>query len=177
MIMSHNNKSRGENTDSRPEIFNNSADKSSFSGSQISVQTNFFTARKSPSKFPAQIFRFLPAFSDILHDKLSYFISKMAETPNIINITPADHNDIEQIVLLAKQLLISHFDYDGEYFQLDVNHRQAMTDWVKYHLGAANQFILVARPDAGQPEICGFISGYIKPLFPWFKITGNKTAD
>ena len=94
----------------------------------------------------------------------------MAETPNIINITPADHNDIEQIVLLTKQLLISHLDYDGEYFQLDVNHRQAITDWVKYHLGAANQFILVARPDAGQPEICGFISGYIKPLFPWFKI-------
>ena len=89
-----------------------------------------------------------------------------------MNIRPATTDDLEGIVALTEDLLENHLEYDLEYFELAESHRLYLEDWVKYHLGSISQFILVSEITASgkKPVLTGYISGYIKPLFPWFKI-------
>ena len=83
----------------------------------------------------------------------------------------ANQEDLAKITALGLHLLSSHISYDEEYFQLEDNSPQFYSDWARLHINSSNQFIFVSEND-GETEktITGFISGYIKILFPWFKI-------
>lgn len=90
-----------------------------------------------------------------------------------MHIRLAFTKDIESITELGQQLLFLHQTFDPDYYILEEDFRQKFSDWTKYQLKSLNQFIIVAEKEFNSPEnkkIVGFISGYLKSLFPWFKI-------
>lgn len=85
-----------------------------------------------------------------------------------MHIRPAELNDIGALVKLGKTLLSLHTVYDFEYYDLEDNFDELFANWVKDQLNHPYQFIIVAQnPTDG--KIVGFISGFIKYLYPWFK--------
>lgn len=90
----------------------------------------------------------------------------------MIHIRSADTDDIGPIIDLGQQLLYLHQTFDPDYYILEEDFRQKFSDWVKYQLNSPNQFIIIAENEVNSSEhkkIVGFISGYLKSLFPWFK--------
>lgn len=74
--------------------------------------------------------------------------------------------DIPAITALGKQLLTMHTEFDPNYYALEQNFDELFGNWAKEHVNHPSQFILVA--DNGAGSIVGFISGFIKQLYPWF---------
>lgn len=86
-----------------------------------------------------------------------------------MHIRLIEERDIPEIISLGRQLLELHQEYDLQYYQLEDNFNNLFEDWVKQQIGSSYQFILVAQ-DESAGKIAGFISGFIKALFPWFKV-------
>ncbi len=88
-------------------------------------------------------------------------------------IRPATVEDIPSLLALAKQLFDLHFQFDSEYYQLEPNFDELFTSWLREQLTYYNnQFILVAQNSElqnSEKKITGFISGFIKSLYPWFR--------
>ena len=85
-----------------------------------------------------------------------------------MHIRAAQIEDLQQIVLLGRSLLDLHKEYDYEYYQLEENFDQLFGFWVRDQLNNLSQFIIVAQNPADN-KIVGFISGFTKYLFPWFR--------
>ena len=83
-----------------------------------------------------------------------------------MNIRLARHADIPQIITLGKQLLDLHFEFDQKYYDLEASFDRDFYNWAAEQIGFPGKFILVAEENG---IITGFISGFIKYLFPWFK--------
>lgn len=93
-------------------------------------------------------------------------------------IRPAEYKDVPQIVDLGRQLLDLHVSYDPDYYALENNFEELFTSWVKEQIGMPSQFLLVATEKSPEDtsmqmspgeHISGFISGFLKALFSWFK--------
>lgn len=85
-----------------------------------------------------------------------------------MHIRAAQIEDLPQIVLLGRSLLDMHKEYDYDYYQLEENFDELFGFWARDQLNNLLQFIIVAQnPDDN--KIIGFISGFIKYLYPWFK--------
>lgn len=85
-----------------------------------------------------------------------------------MHIRHANVEDIQPIVKLGKKLLDLHTQFDFDYYQLEENFDELFGLWVQNQLNHPYQFIIVAQnPDSG--NTVGFISGFIKYLYPWFK--------
>lgn len=84
-----------------------------------------------------------------------------------MHIRPAITEDIPQLIKLGRNLLDLHATWDNEYYLLEEDFDISFANWLKDQLIYPNQFILVATDE--QTIIMGFISGFIKALFPWFK--------
>lgn len=85
-----------------------------------------------------------------------------------MHIRAATLDDVPQLVKLGRQLLTLHTEYDSDYYQLEENFDDSFGSWVKDQLNHPYQFILIAQNPVDY-KIIGFISGFIKSLFPWFK--------
>lgn len=86
-----------------------------------------------------------------------------------MHIRPAEIKDIPDIVRLGLILLELHTQFDNFYYQLEPNFGQHFEKWIKDCLNNPTQFILIAEIDT-PVKIAGFISGFIKPLYPWFRV-------
>ncbi len=84
-----------------------------------------------------------------------------------MHIRPAITEDIPQLIKLGRHLLDIHYTFDPDYYVLEENFDESFGNWLKDQLIYPNQFILVATDE--NKVIMGFISGFIKALFPWFK--------
>lgn len=85
-----------------------------------------------------------------------------------MHIRPAEIDDLGQIVKLGKELLTLHTEFDFDYYQLEDNFDELFGTWVKDQINHQYQFILVAQ-NPHDNQIVGFISGFIKYLYPWFR--------
>lgn len=90
-----------------------------------------------------------------------------------MHIRPAQLADCPAIIPLGKNLLELHGDFDPNYYLLESNFDQLFGLWVNDQIGKQTQFLFVAETD--EKEIVGFISGFLKSLYPWFqtKIVGH----
>ena len=84
-----------------------------------------------------------------------------------MHIRPAEHQDIPNIICLGKDLLTLHHEFDNSYYALEDNFDQSFGEWVRQQLLYPANVLIVAQEDK---EIIGFISGYIKSLYPWFRV-------
>lgn len=84
-----------------------------------------------------------------------------------MHIRPAETGDIPELIKLGKNLLDNHATWDREYYTLEEDFDLSFGNWLKDQMTYPNQFILVATDE--EKVIMGFISGFIKALFPWFK--------
>lgn len=82
-----------------------------------------------------------------------------------MHIRSAETKDVGDIIRLGKDLLKIHEQLDPGYYRLEDDFDVSFGRWVRSCLGNPNQFIFVAKKDA---KIIGFISGFIKFLYPWF---------
>lgn len=85
-----------------------------------------------------------------------------------MHIRLATIDDLPQIVKLGKELLHQHGEFDFDYYQLEENFDELFGTWVKDQLNHPYQFIIVGQ-DPADGTIVGFISGFVKYLYPWFK--------
>ncbi|MCL4338757.1 GNAT family N-acetyltransferase [Patescibacteria group bacterium] len=87
-----------------------------------------------------------------------------------MRIRPATAEDTPHIVKLGRQLLELHTVFDFDYYQLEPDFDVQFAQWVHQQLSTPYQFIFVSEEEnGGQPVISGFISGFMKALYPWFK--------
>lgn len=86
-----------------------------------------------------------------------------------MHIRPAQIKDIPDIIRLGRLLLELHSQFDNSYYQLEQNFDGLFEKWVIGCLNNSSQFIFVAETTAPD-KIAGFISGFIKPLYPWFRV-------
>lgn len=86
-----------------------------------------------------------------------------------MHIRQAELKDLPEIVRLGRFLLDLHAQFDYGYYQLDQDFDRYFANWVKDCLNNSSQFIFVAETTEPQ-KIVGFISGFIKPLYPWFRV-------
>lgn len=77
-------------------------------------------------------------------------------------------DDVPQLIQLGKQLWDLHLEFDPEYYLLENTFTETFSSWVYEQLNSPYQFIIVAH-DENNLEIIGFIAGFLKYLFPWFK--------
>ncbi|OGG26621.1 hypothetical protein A2960_00420 [Candidatus Gottesmanbacteria bacterium RIFCSPLOWO2_01_FULL_39_12b] len=84
-----------------------------------------------------------------------------------MHIRLAQHQDIPKIVSLGKNLFELHHGFDNDYYALEDNFEEFFSDWVRQQLSFSNNILLVAQENN---EIVGFISGFIKSLYPWFRV-------
>lgn len=82
----------------------------------------------------------------------------------------AKPEDINAISILWLQLMDLHHRIDPQYYSLKEDRQAIFCQWLTYQLKSPTQFFFVAEEDstAGESNIKGFISGYIKSLYPWF---------
>lgn len=86
-------------------------------------------------------------------------------------IKPAENKDIPEIVNLFSELLELHKTIDPDYYQYEADYTSKLNSWAEQILNSTTQFILVFTDKVNDEErVLGFISGYIKYLFPWYKI-------
>ena len=86
-----------------------------------------------------------------------------------MHIRSATLEDIPQIVKLGRKLWELHITFDSDYYQLEDSFEELFGSWVKEQLSRPNQFIFVAEDGNSEDKIVGFISGFIKALYPWFR--------
>ena len=86
-------------------------------------------------------------------------------------IRSVEINDLSDIVNLLSLLMTMHQEIDEEYFKTEEDVQAYLKQWAERHLNSSSQFLLVAEEtQEKKKKIVGFIAGYIKYLFPWFKI-------
>ncbi|MBI4990741.1 GNAT family N-acetyltransferase [Candidatus Gottesmanbacteria bacterium] len=78
-------------------------------------------------------------------------------------------DDIPSLLRLGRQIFLTHQNFDYTYYELEGNFDELFTNWIKQHINQPQQFILVAIESEESPDIVGFISGFLKALYPWFK--------
>ena len=86
-----------------------------------------------------------------------------------VHIRPAIEKDCGRIAQLLHQLFEVHLQFDPLYYQLEADCLDKFGHWALNQLNTFNQFILVAVDKENKENAIGFVSGYIKFLFPWFK--------
>lgn len=84
-----------------------------------------------------------------------------------MHIRPAQAKDIPKLIQLGKQLLNYHVWLDREYYLLEDNFDTEFNWWLADQIGSTSKLLLVAHNDVN--KIVGFISGFIKALYPWFR--------
>lgn len=87
-------------------------------------------------------------------------------------IRKASSKDIPDLVKLGKQLLDLHTQFDRKYYELENNVEDLFRNWIISQIDQPNQFIFIAEeqnPALASGKIVGFISGFLKSLYPWFK--------
>lgn len=83
-----------------------------------------------------------------------------------MNIRPAELKDIERVTQLGRQLLDLHATFDKDYYTLEENFNVLFSEWVKEQITTPQRFVFVAEEEN---LIVGFISGFLKALYPWFR--------
>ncbi|MCJ7740279.1 GNAT family N-acetyltransferase [Candidatus Microgenomates bacterium] len=78
-------------------------------------------------------------------------------------------DDLPQLVALGRQLLEMHLSYDPEYYLLEDNFDELFGNWIKGEFDKPNSLLMVAEETEPEKKIIGFISGFIKYLYPWFR--------
>lgn len=89
-----------------------------------------------------------------------------------MHIRLASEKDMPHLIRLGKQLLTSHVSFDSSYYALEENFDSLFAVWVRQQLYSSSQFLFVAEyitPEGESARVVGFISGFVKALFPWFK--------
>lgn len=95
-----------------------------------------------------------------------------------MHIRPGENRDIPQIIKLGRQLWELHTSFDPNYYALEESFDVLFEAWVKDQLSSAYQFLNVAENiiipqelngQIQESRIIGFVAGFLKPLFPWFK--------
>lgn len=81
-------------------------------------------------------------------------------------IRMAKPEDLEQIVHLGKQLLELHAEWESDYYALEDNFNDSFASWITEQTTNLSKFLYLAEDNG---KIVGFISGYLKTLYPWFK--------
>jgi len=84
-----------------------------------------------------------------------------------MNIRPAEAKDIKSLIQLGKQLLDLHVTFDQDYYTLEENFIQLFQEWITEQIAPSQRFILLAEENS---QVIGFIAGFIKALYPWFKV-------
>jgi ribosomal protein S18 acetylase RimI-like enzyme len=84
----------------------------------------------------------------------------------------AFESDIPKLTELGISLLKQHSDFDIDYYDLEYNSYFLFNRWLQDQFKNPSVFLIVAEKEE-TAEIIGFISGFLKALFPWFK---NKTV-
>lgn len=85
-----------------------------------------------------------------------------------MQITKATIEDIPLITTFGQSLIKMHYDFDPEYYMFDEDgFSPAFTDWLKGQITIPSSIIWVAKEN---DSVIGFISGFVKYLFPWFRI-------
>lgn len=79
----------------------------------------------------------------------------------------AQPEDVPQIASLGKMLLTMHQAFDQPYYQLEEQFDQQFGSFLMQHINHPHQFAIVALEGE---RIVGFISGFVKSLYPWFKV-------
>ncbi len=82
-------------------------------------------------------------------------------------IRKAESKDSEQIVFLGKHLLELHTEWEKDYYALEDNFNYSFASWVTEQTTNQSKFLYVAEDNG---KIVGFVSGYLKSFYPWFKI-------
>jgi len=83
-----------------------------------------------------------------------------------MHVRPAVIKDMPELIQLGKQLLNYHVWLDRDYYLLEDNFDTEFRLWLMDQLGPSTRLLLVA---VDKDKITGFISGFIKALYPWFK--------
>ena len=92
-----------------------------------------------------------------------------------MHVRVAKLEDIPSIVSLGRSLLEAHVGYDFDYYQLEGNFDELFATWAKEQINASYQFLFVAEDEILEGNegktspIIGFVSGFLKALYPWFK--------
>lgn len=87
-----------------------------------------------------------------------------------MHIRIGEYKDIPQIVKLGKQLLELHGEFDKDYYLLEEDFENLFAGWLKEQMNLPSAFFLVAeRTENEEERIVGFVSGFLKALFPWFR--------
>lgn len=83
-------------------------------------------------------------------------------------IRRATEDDMSSITELGRGLTSLHLEFDPEYYVFDAqNFSSSFSEWLKGQLLVASSLLLVAVEDG---KIVGFMSGFVKYLFPWYTI-------
>ena len=84
-----------------------------------------------------------------------------------MNIRPAIDTDFPLLVRLGKLLFEQHRVQDAEYYKMEEEFDSHFSRWLTEQITIPNRFVFTATEE---DSIRGFISGYVKYLFPWLKI-------
>lgn len=85
-----------------------------------------------------------------------------------MQITKATKDDIPLITAFGKRLIQLHRDFDPSYYTYDeVGFTPDFSTWLDNQIITPSSIVLVAKEDG---QVVGFLSGFIKFLFPWFTI-------
>lgn len=86
----------------------------------------------------------------------------------IMIVRRAEERDIPAITELGKNLTSLHIEFDPEYYLFDtVGFSSSFSAWLKTQVPISTSLLLVSEENG---IIVGFMSGFIKFLFPWYKI-------
>lgn len=85
-----------------------------------------------------------------------------------MEIREANPADIPLLVLFGQKLTKMHLDFDPEYYTFDEKEfPSAFANWIRSQIDLPSSIVVVAKEN---DEIVGFLSGFVKYLFPWFNI-------
>jgi len=86
-----------------------------------------------------------------------------------MRIRPAQTEDTASIINLGHCLISEHQKLDLFHYQVEEDFSGLFSNWVRDTMANLNHFIIVAENEEDESKIIGFISGFIKVLYPWFK--------
>ena len=86
----------------------------------------------------------------------------------MITIRSAELKDIKDIIEIFTYLIKIHLEFDRQYYRTGKNFNSSVENWIKAQIEVPSHFLFVSVQNNG---ISGFVSGYIKYLFPWYRIT------
>lgn len=90
-------------------------------------------------------------------------------------IRRAEEKDIPPITKLGEGLTSLHLEFDPDYYVYDrEGFSTSFSQWLASQIPLSSSLLLVAeendQPAGRQGNIVGFMSGFIKYLFPWYSI-------